>query len=146
VAFEYDLETFRQIRSIPYAGEGWGLCRNDTSLVMSDGSDQLQFRDPISFDEVAPRVSVTLDGGPVGQLNELECVDGFVWANIWLTDSIVQIDPADGAVTAVVDASGLERPDEADVLNGIAYDPAAESYLLTGKLWPAMYEVRFVPA
>ena len=146
LAFEYDLESFDRLQDFNYGGEGWGLCLDGERLVMSDGTDRLQFRDPASFEEIAPRVSVTLDGQPVPRLNELECVGGTVWANVWETDTIVGIDPASGVVTAVVDAAGLERPAEASVLNGIAYDPGSGNYLLTGKWWPTVYEVRFVPA
>jgi glutamine cyclotransferase len=87
---------------------------------------------------------VTQDGQPLVHLNELECAGGAIWANVWLTDRIVRIDPTSGVVTAVVDASNLKRPRTAGVLNGIAYDPAAGTFLLTGKHWPRMYEVRFV--
>lgn len=145
VAFVYDLETFERLTSFEYKGEGWGLCLDAGRLVMSNGSEQLRFRDPVTFEEIAPPVAVTLDGEPVVSLNELECVDGTVWANVLASDSILGIDPSTGVVTAVVDASNLERPDEARELNGIAFDPATGNFLLTGKFWPTTYEVRFVP-
>jgi glutamine cyclotransferase len=113
--------------------------------VRSDGTDRLRFQDPDSFAEEGS-VAVTLDGRPVTELNELECVDGQVWANVWQTDRIVRIDPADGRVTAVVDAAGLLPPDRrvgTDVLNGIAAVPGTDEFLITGKLWPTIFRVRF---
>jgi glutaminyl-peptide cyclotransferase len=132
-----------------YAGEGWGVCGDGTRLVMSDGTATLRFRDPSTFAETGS-VDVTLDGAPVTELNELECVDGTVYANVWHSDTIMRIDPQSGRVTATIDASGLlpdgQRSDPEAVLNGIAYDRSAGTFLLTGKLWPALFEVRFVPA
>ena len=146
VALEWDRESLTLLREVPVEGEGWGLCDDDGArLVRSDGTDRLRFHDPATFAEQGS-VAVTLDGAPVTRLNELECVDGQVWANVWQTDRIVRIDPATGRVTAVVDAAGLlspERRAEADVLNGIAALPDGE-FLVTGKLWPATFRVRFV--
>lgn len=145
VAFVYSLATFEERGQLPYSGEGWGLCHDGRRLVMSDGSDRLTFRDPATF-ESQGAVNVTLAGQPVFNLNELECVDGAVWANVWQTDEIVRIDPAGGQVTAVIDASGLLAPEErrsADVLNGIAWVPETKTFLITGKFWPKMFEVRF---
>lgn len=147
VALEWDRTTLRLRRQVPLAGEGWGLCHDGSRLVRSDGTDRLRFHDPVTFAETGS-VRVTLDGGEVTRLNELECVDGQVWANIWRTDRLVRIDPADGHVTAVVDTGGLldaQRRAGTDVLNGIAAVGDGE-FLLTGKLWPAMFRVRFVPA
>lgn len=146
VALAWDPETFEMLDSYPYAGEGWGLCSDDSRLVMSDGSATLTFRDPGTF-EPTGSVSVTAAGQPVELLNELECVGDEVWANVWETPYIVRIDPATGVVTGVLDMTGLAVPDpSADdpgaVLNGIAYDPERGTFLLTGKLWPSMYEVR----
>jgi glutamine cyclotransferase len=148
VAFIYDVKSFERVGEYHYQGEGWGLCNDGRRLVMSDGSDRLSFRDPATF-ALLGGVDVRLDGLPVRQLNELECVDGAVWSNVWMTDQILRIDPASGRVTAVVDAAGLlDAADlaHADVLNGIAYDPAKKTFLITGKLWPKMFEVLFVPA
>jgi glutaminyl-peptide cyclotransferase len=145
VALEWDRATLRLLRQVPLAGEGWGLCRDGARLVRSDGTDRLRFHDPGTFAEDGS-VAVTLDGQPVTALNELECVDGEVWANVWRTERLVRIDPADGRVTAVVDASGLLDPSRragADVLNGVAATGGGE-YLLTGKYWPALFRVRFV--
>lgn len=129
-----------------YEGEGWGLCFDGAQLVMSDGSDRLTFRDAATF-EPTGTVSVTAGGTPVAQINELECADGTILANVWMTDEIIRIDPATGAVTAIYDASALEQPRPADrdaVLNGIAALPDSENVLITGKLWPSIYEVRLV--
>jgi glutamine cyclotransferase len=147
VALVLDATTLAEVDRYAYEGEGWGLCDDGERLVMSNGSDRLTFRDRTTFAPLG-EVAVSLDGAPVSQLNELECVAGEVYANVWQTDTIVRIDPDTGTVTARIDASGLldeaERA-QADVLNGIAHDPAAGTFLLTGKLWPAMFEVRFVP-
>ncbi len=147
-AFVHDRDTFELLATFDYTTEGWGLCRDGDRLVMSDGTAELVFRDPDTF-EPTGAVTVTLDGQPVERLNELECVGGDVWANVWQTDSIVRIDPGTGTVTGVVDASTLEpdRPagDQA-VLNGIAYDETTGRFLLTGKLWSTVYEVELVPA
>ncbi len=145
----YDRATFKHLADFHYDGEGWGLCYDGRRLVMSDGSDRLFFRDPKTF-VVQGSVAVTRDGVPVPQLNELECVGGMVWANVWQTDDILRIDPATGRVTGVAQATGLltaeDRAAGAEVLNGIAYDPATQRFWITGKLWPKMFEVRFVPA
>jgi glutaminyl-peptide cyclotransferase len=144
VALEWDRGTLALLHEVPIDGEGWGLCHDGGRLVRSDGTDLLRFHDPVSFAETGS-VAVTLDGTPVTELNELECVDGQVWANVWRTDRILRINPADGRVTAVVDAAGLLDPARragTDVLNGIAATGNGE-FLLTGKLWPAAFRVRF---
>jgi glutaminyl-peptide cyclotransferase len=146
-AFVYQLADFQPVAELRYDGEGWGLCWDGRRLVMTDGSDRLTFREPRSF-AVLGEVRVTLAGRPVERLNELECVDGAVYANVWQTDDILRIDPASGKVTAVIDASGLLTPAErerAEVLNGIAWDPARKRFLLTGKFWPKTFEVELVP-
>jgi glutamine cyclotransferase len=147
VVLEWDRPTLTLRREIPIQGEGWGLCDDDGRLVRSDGTDRLRFHDPVTFVEQGS-VAVTLDGAPVDRLNELECVDGQVWANVWQTDRIVRIDPATGRVTAVVDAAGLLDPAQradTDVLNGIAAVPGDDgTFLITGKLWPVTFRVRFV--
>lgn len=144
-AFVYDLATFSRTGELPYSGEGWGLCFDGKRLIMSDGSNHLTFRDPATFASTGG-VDVALDGRPAMRLNELECVDGAVYANVWQSDEILRIDPATGAVTAVIDAAGLLTLKEAvraEVLNGIAYKPETKTFLLTGKYWPKMFEVRF---
>lgn len=145
-ALVYDLRSFDAVRTFRYRGEGWGLCHDGDRLVMSNGSDTLTFRDAESFEAVG-EVRVTLRGRPRDQLNELECVDGAVYANVWQEDFIVRIDPASGRVTHQIDASGLLTREEArgvDVLNGIAYQPDDGTFYITGKWWPKMFEVRFV--
>ncbi len=143
----YDLETFEPTGETSYEGEGWGLCYDGRALWMSDGSAELTQRDPVSF-EVIGAVEVKLDGKPVRRLNELECVGGAVYANVWKTDEVLEIDPTSGTVTALIDASPLRRMagvvGRSAVLNGIAFEPESQNFLLTGKLWPALFEVRFV--
>jgi glutaminyl-peptide cyclotransferase len=148
LAFVWRLDTLQPVGEHSYDGEGWGLCDDGQRLVMSDGSESLTFRDRQTFATLGS-VKVARDGQPVRNLNELECVQGAVYANIWMTDSIVRIDPSSGAVTGWIDASGLLTRDErarADVLNGIAYVPERDSFLITGKLWPRLFEVRFEQA
>ncbi|MEO3851788.1 glutaminyl-peptide cyclotransferase [Streptomyces sp. B8F3] len=155
VAIERDADTLRELRRVRYEGEGWGLCHDRTDggtggrLVMSDGSSRLTFRDRRTF-EPTGHVDVTRAGAPVDQLNELECTpDGSVYANVYQTDTLVRIDPDTGAVTADIDASGLLDPaalrDGALQLNGIAAVPGGDEFLLTGKYWPRMFRVAFVP-
>jgi len=147
----YSLAGFASMGELPYEGEGWGLCWDGKRLVMTDGSDKLTFRDPKTFAFLGEVTVTRADrmGEQVMELNELECVDGVVYANVWQTEEILRIDPSDGRVTAVIDASGLLTPEErqkTDVLNGIAWDPQRKIFLITGKLWPKLFEVTFVPA
>ncbi|MCH7231157.1 glutaminyl-peptide cyclotransferase [Glycomyces sp. L485] len=145
VAYQRDLETLGVVDTVEYEGEGWGICHDGGRLVMSDGSAELTFRDPDTFAEQGT-VEVTLEGEPLQRINELECVDGQVWANVWQTDEIVRIDPSTGEVGAVVDASGMLTQDAAataDVLNGIAAAEEEDTFYITGKLWPTMFLVRF---
>ncbi|MBT8452150.1 MAG: glutaminyl-peptide cyclotransferase [Deltaproteobacteria bacterium] len=142
-----DLATLEQRSTVRYRGEGWGLCFDGTALVMSDGSSVLEFRDPLSMD-VLREVRVVREGRPVPRLNELECVGSEIYANVWQSDEILRIDSKTGRVTAIVDASALLTRFEslrADVLNGIAYRPDSKTFLLTGKLWPQLFEVELVP-
>lgn len=147
-AFVYEVDDLTVVDRFEYTGEGWGLCLLGDRLIMSDGSPTLTWRDPVTF-AAQGQVEVTLLGQPVEELNELECVDGRVWANVWRTDTIVGIDPGTGEVEAVVDAGDLldrAAHPSADVLNGIAWDEASGTFLLTGKWWPTVFRVRFVPA
>lgn len=143
--FVYDLASFRLLREFRYSGEGWGLTFDGTSLVLSDGSDVLTYLDPRQFTPTR-RLSVTWNGRPVPRLNELEFVDGEIWANVWYTDVIVRIDPASGRVSSFLDLTGLApdavRSKDGAVLNGIAYDPATRRVFVTGKLWPRIFELR----
>lgn len=145
-AILHDSTTFAETNRVPYEGEGWGLCNFGNELIMSDGSDQLRHVDPKTFEEIAPRTQVTLDGNAVDNLNELECVDGAVYANVWMSKDILRIDPASGQVTAVIDTTGLEHVDSDDpnaVLNGIAHIPGTDEFWVTGKRWDDLYRVRF---
>jgi len=146
--FVYDPATLALRRQFKYAGDGWGLCYDGTSLAMTDGSDTLAFRAPDTF-AVQRSVRVVMNGTPLRSINELECADRSVYANVWHKDFIVRIDPATGVVQERIDAAGLLTESEAagaDVLNGIAYDPADGLFYITGKRWPKLFKVRFVPA
>ena len=148
-AFVWDATTFEPLETFTYDGEGWGLCYDGADLWMSNGSATLTRRDAVDFAQLE-LVDVVLDGQPVVRLNELECIEGLIWANVWLTDLIVVIDPASGDVIATIDATGLLAQlgptGGEDVLNGIAYDPERDVVVLTGKYWPAMVEISLVPA
>jgi glutaminyl-peptide cyclotransferase len=143
--FVYDRLTFGVLGEFGYETEGWGLTYDGTSLIMSDGSDVLTFLDPATYQAVRA-LSVTLDGRPLRALNELEWIEGEIWANVWQTDLIVRIDPATGRVTGTLDLTGLLPPDQRtgreDVLNGIAYDPTGRRIFVGGKLWPLLFEIR----
>ncbi|HEY6361770.1 MAG TPA: glutaminyl-peptide cyclotransferase [Vicinamibacterales bacterium] len=144
IGFVYDLDSFKELRQFRYAGEGWGLTQDGTRLIMSDGTPNLRFLDPTTFDEQS-RLNVRDHNGSVDDLNELEFVKGSIYANVWLTERIVIIAPATGAVTAWVDLTGLrprQGPQGDDVLNGIAYDAAGDRLFVTGKLWPKLFEIR----
>ncbi len=147
-AFTYERDTFRRGPTFRYDGEGWGLCHDGRQLVMSDGSSRLTFRSPEDF-RATREIVVRDDGRPVDRLNELECVGPHVYSNVWMTDRIVRIDALTGTVTANVDAAGLLPAADrarASVLNGIAWDPSTDTFLLTGKRWPTVFRVRLVPA
>jgi len=144
-AFVLDQETFEVENEFSYTGEGWGITSNGEQLIMSDGSDRLRFLDPKTFEEVSS-VAVTARGQPVGRLNELEWIDGEVWANVWQSNAIVRIDPATGKVTGVIDLTGLSQvagigPSRDFVLNGIAWDKDGGRLFVTGKYWPALFEI-----
>lgn len=144
-AFVYDLHTFDLLDTFRYRGEGWGITHDGTRLIMSDGTPDLRFLDPETFTETG-RLRVTERGRPVPDLNELEMVRGDLLANVWGSDEIVIIDLSTGHVTGRIDLSGLlshvEHGREVDVLNGIAWDEAQDRLFVTGKLWPALFEIR----
>ncbi|MGL4649227.1 MAG: glutaminyl-peptide cyclotransferase, partial [Caldilineaceae bacterium] len=154
VAFLYDRATFNELQQWSYPTEGWGLTFDGTNLIMSDGSHRLFFRDPATFAETG-QVEVLYLGNALNRINELEYINipGIgpeVWANIYQTDFIVRIDPATGAVRSVIDLSGILEGvplgGAVDVLNGIAYDAAGDRLFVTGKLWPALFQIRLVQA
>lgn len=149
VAHVYDRATLKKTGEFRYKGEGWGLAYDGVHLVMSDGSDRLTFRDPETFD-VVTSVGVTLRGQPLRMINELEVPPGgSIFANVLGQDAIVEIDPKTGVVTGIINATNLLPPgtrNNQQVLNGIAYDPNAETFFLTGKNWPKLFEVQLVPA
>lgn len=143
VGFVYDTN-FKPLRSFPVPTEGWGLTFDGAQFVRSDGSDALYFLDPKTF-ATTKTVRVTWNGQPLRMLNELEAINGQIWANVWQTDFIVRINPQTGRVMSYLDLSELfphERRGRADVLNGIAYDAATQRVFVTGKLWPKLYVLR----
>jgi glutaminyl-peptide cyclotransferase len=146
IGFVYDRRTFKQKRTFPIGTEeGWGIAYDGSSrLVMSDGSDTLTFLDPETM-AVTRTLRVQDAGRPVSSLNELEWIEGEIWANVWMTDRIARISPATGAVNAWIDLSTLfpasQRMPPADVMNGIAYDKATRRIFVTGKKWPRLYQI-----
>lgn len=142
VAIEWDKASFTPRREVPVQGQAWGLCHDGTRFIDSDGSDLLRFRDESTFAETGS-IRVTRDGRPVSGLNELECVDGQVWAAAWPDDTFVRIDPGTGVVNLVADVSKLwpaEQRNSRLVVSGIAHIAGAE-YLISGKEWPQSYRV-----
>lgn len=145
VGFVYDEQSFNLINKIYYQTQGWGLTTINDRIVMSDGTNVLYFFDPETF-TVISQIEVYDNKRKVDQLNELEYINGEIWANIWMTDQIARIDPASGKVNSYVDLSGIfpereRQSTDADVLNGIAYDPAGKRIFVTGKKWPKLYEI-----
>ncbi|GAB3077280.1 glutaminyl-peptide cyclotransferase [Corynebacterium aquatimens] len=148
VAIKRDATTLEEIARADFEGEGWGLCSLGNDVIFSDGTSQLRRMDPETLEERS-RFDVTLNGEPVNDLNELECVGGDIYANIFTTTNIVRIDAATGTVTAVIDASDVPNratPDPNNVLNGIAHIPGTDEFFITGKRWPDLYRVTFVPS
>jgi glutaminyl-peptide cyclotransferase len=147
IGFVYDRNSFKQLRTFRYTGEGWGLTHNATQLIMSDGSASLRFLDPKTFTETR-RLLVTDAGIVIRDLNELEWVDGEIYANVWQTNFVARISPSTGRVLGWIDLRGLLSPEDqragADVLNGIAYDAAGRRLFVTGKLWPKLFEIELV--
>jgi len=148
IGFIYDLATFQPLGRFAYPGEGWALTEDGRQLIMSDGTPQIRFLDPVTLKEVR-RITVTADGTPVQELNEIEWVKGEILANIWMTNTIVRIDPASGKVVGLIDLTGLLKPSEIsgdrdDVLNGIAYDAKGDRLFVTGKRWPKLFQIRLV--
>ncbi|MEO1014631.1 MAG: glutaminyl-peptide cyclotransferase [Pseudomonadota bacterium] len=151
VAFVLSKDGFRRIDQFRYAGEGWGLAHDGARLIMSDGTDVIEFRDPETF-HVVESVKVTYRGRPLNRLNELEFIEGRIYANVYTTDQIVRINPDTGAVDAVIDLTGLlpetergaQQGKPPEVLNGVAHDAETGRLFVTGKYWPKVYEIELV--
>lgn len=146
--FIYDVNTFKQTGTFNYANrEGWGMTTDGTNIIMSDGTENLTYLDPATLKPVKT-VPVKQFGIALTMINELEFIKGFIYANVYLTNRIVKIDPANGNVVATLDMSSLtaearNKNPQADVLNGIAYDPATDKIFVTGKFWKNLYEISF---
>jgi glutamine cyclotransferase len=143
--FVYDLESFQLEKEFAYEGEGWGLATDGHWLILSDGTAQIRFLDPVTF-EVKRTIQVLARDRSVDRLNELEYIRGEIYANVWGANYVVRIDPATGRITGVIDFTGLlapqDRTPDTSVLNGIAYDPKEDRLFITGKRWPKLFEVR----
>tara|TARA_R110001592_G_scaffold337300_1_gene623594 strand:- start:210922 stop:211707 length:786 start_codon:yes stop_codon:yes gene_type:complete len=146
--FVYSKNELQNIERLQIPGEGWGLTHNGQQLIYSDGSDALFYLSP-SEHSITRTLRVTENGKPLVRLNELEWIDGSIWANVWLTDRIVIINPENGKVEGSINLRGLlpllERRADTDVLNGIALNPADGGIWVTGKNWPWMYRIELVP-
>ncbi len=145
--FIYDPWTFAKLGEFTYSGEGWGLTNDGESLVLSDGTNRLRFVDPVDF-QLKKSIAVFDGRRAITNLNELEFVQGEIYANVWHTEQLARIDPQTGRVTGWIDLKGLlsrsEVSDEEAVLNGIAYDETKNRLFVTGKLWPKLFEIRLV--
>ncbi|MEJ7616172.1 MAG: glutaminyl-peptide cyclotransferase [Pyrinomonadaceae bacterium] len=145
--FVYDLQTFKPLDEFSYQGEGWGLTHDESFLILSDGTNRIRFLDPQNF-AVKRTISVFDRGMPLSALNEIEFIKGVIYANVWQTDQIVQVDPETGKILGWINLAGLlrragDQPVDAEaVLNGIAYDDAYDRLFITGKLWPKLFEIR----
>jgi glutaminyl-peptide cyclotransferase len=148
IGFIYDLNTFDLRSTFHYAGQGWALTQDGSHLIMSDGTADLRILDPDTLSETG-RIHVTCDGRAIRNINELEWVRGEVYANIWLSNLIVRINPATGEVAGLIDltdlAASATKVTGDNVLNGIAYDAAANRLFVTGKLWPKLYQITLSP-
>ncbi len=145
IGFIYDAQTFDRVGQFNYTGEGWGLTTDGQSLILSDGTSSIRFIDPASF-RVTRSINVTDQNRPVRELNELEYINGEIYANVWHDNRIATIDPQSGRVNSWIDLTGLmpdgELQDPEAVLNGIAYDQASDKLIVTGKLWPRVFEIK----
>jgi len=143
----YDKKTFASNKEFTYTGEGWGLCNDGKNLIMSDGSQRLYFRDPKTF-QLIKTIEVYSDQGPINYLNELEYIEGLVYANIWMSNSIAVIDPMSGKTMAIINADELvslqKQGLNGNVLNGIAYNSTNKKLYLTGKYWSKLFEVQIL--
>lgn len=147
IGFIYDAKNYRKLGNFYYDGEGWGLTTNGTQLIMSNGSSNIFFREPSLF-KIVKTLGVTDNNGPVQNINEMELIRGFIYANQWLTDYILKIDTSSGKVVGRLDLSALKNETRikcpfAEETNGIAYDSTADKIFVTGKRWPAIYQISF---
>jgi len=148
IGFVYDKNSFELLQEFNYSTEGWGITYDGTRLIMSDGTSTLHFLDPQTFEEIG-QLGVFDNDDPVNRLNELEYVQGEIYANVWQTDLIARIAPLTGQVTGWIELEGLlgseDRSEPVDVLNGIAYDAENDRLFVTGKLWPRLFEIELIP-
>lgn len=148
-AIVYDKQGLQSVEKIPYEGEGWGLCKEENGIWMSNGTPNLTLRDPKTF-KIKKTLTVKMNGKPIKNINDLECVGPFIYANIWKKESILRIDKKTGEVNGVIDASHLisdkekKGMDQEYTLNGIAYNQETKTFILTGKCWPWLFEVSMV--
>ena len=147
IGFVYDKNSFELLQQFSYSTEGWGIAHDGMRLIMSDGTSTLHFLDPQTFEEVG-QLNVTDSSGPVTRLNELEYIQGEIYANVWQTDLVARISPETGQVVGWIDLEGLltaeDRTEPVDVLNGIAYDADSDRLFVTGKLWPKLFEIELI--
>jgi glutaminyl-peptide cyclotransferase len=147
IGFVYDATSWQPLGNFRYSGEGWALTHDAKHLIMSDGTSAIRYLDPATQRETG-RIVVRDGTKPVANVNELEYIEGEIWANVWQTDWIARIDPRTGQVNSWVDLTGLLKPSErtpdTDVLNGIAYDARRKRIFVTGKKWPKLFEIRVV--
>jgi glutaminyl-peptide cyclotransferase len=147
VCFVYDASTLEKIKTFSYKGEGWGITHDDTHLIMSNGTDKINFVNPDTF-KIEKTISVSQNGYPQDQLNELEYIEGEIWSNVWHTDLVLRIDPSNGNVKGVINFSSLlpesDKLGNTDVLNGIAYNKNTKKIYVTGKNWPKIFEVEVI--
>lgn len=149
-AFVYDLNDFKLLKEFKYSGEGWGITHDGTNLIMSDGTHVIRFINPETFETIRTITVLDEKGKPVMELNELEYIKGEIWANIWEKGVIIRIDPASGKIVGKIDLEKLDEEqrkndENADVLNGIAYDEAGDRIFITGKLWKKVFEIKLKP-
>ena len=145
--FVYEKKSFKLLRDFTYETEGWGITHDEERLIMSDGTSTLHFLDPENF-SLLGQVEVYIDNTPLDKLNELEYINGYIYANVWQTEDIAIIDPRNGRVVGWLELFGLKQTlswsGPMDVLNGIAYDAENERLFVTGKLWPRLFEIKLV--
>ena len=147
IGFIYDKHSFKLVQEFNYPDEGWGITHDGKHLIMSDGTATLHFLDPETFEEIS-QIEVSANNTPVTRINELEYIQGEIYANIWQTERIARIDPLTGQVIGWIDLKGILSPEDdsetVDVLNGIAYDPKNSRLFVTGKFWPKLFEIELI--